>query len=54
MDEKLEYFRETIVITGKHARYVDELWSQNDIHNSYFKRLIDLYLIAPIIGMASK
>ena len=37
MDEKLEYFRETLSITGVHAQYVDELWKQNDIHNAEIK-----------------
>ena len=47
----LEYFRKSVVITGKHAALVDEMWKQNDIEHSYFKRLVDLYTIAPVIGL---
>lgn len=44
-----EYFRENSeVLSGK---YADALWKQNDIKNSYFKRLIDLYTVAAAIGI---
>lgn len=47
----LEYFKGDAVIYGKHATMVDEMWQQNDLDHSYFKRLVDLYTIAPIIGL---
>lgn len=49
-----EYFRKPVVITGKHARLVDDMWEQNQIQKSYFRRLVDLYTIAPIIGLRTK
>lgn len=45
-----ELFQKEFEFKGKHARMASELWSQNDYEHSYFKRLIDLYCIAPIIG----
>lgn len=48
---RLEYFRKDVIITGRHAALVDEMWKQNDIENSFFKRLVDLYTIAPVIGL---
>lgn len=51
MAKKLEYFHDDVVIVGKHSRYVDELWVQNKIQESYFKRLVDLYTIAAVIGL---
>ncbi|SHJ50907.1 hypothetical protein [Pseudobutyrivibrio xylanivorans] len=49
-----EYFRRGVVLTGKHAMFVDDMWQQNDIQNSFFKRLVDLYTIAPVIGLRMK
>lgn len=49
--ENYEYFRSAAVFTGKHAIYIDDMWKQNDIQNSFFKRLVDLYTIAPVIGL---
>ncbi|SCX88125.1 hypothetical protein SAMN02910451_00667 [Butyrivibrio hungatei] len=49
-----EYFKKDITITGKYADYVDALWTQNQIQQSYFKRLVDLCTIAPVIGLRAK
>nr|WP_297766277.1 hypothetical protein [uncultured Butyrivibrio sp.] len=49
-----EYFKKSIIISGKHADYVDALWTQNQIQKSYFKRLVDLCTIAPVIGLRAK
>lgn len=49
-----EYFKKDISISGKHADYVDALWTQNQIQQSYFKRLVDLFTIAPVIGLRAK
>lgn len=54
MGEKFEYFRRPAVITGKHGRLIDDMWEQNQIQKSYFKRLVDLYTIAAIIGLRAK
>jgi len=54
MVEKFEYFKKGFVVIGKHSRLVDDMWEQGQIHNSYFKRLVDLYTIAPIIGLRMK
>lgn len=51
MVEKYEYFHKPVIITGKHSRFIDDMWKQNQIQESYFKRLVDLYAIAPIIGL---
>lgn len=49
-EHNYEYFRNDIVLTGIHARYVDALWEQNQIKNSHFTRLVDLYAFAALIG----
>lgn len=49
-EQKMEYFKKEFQFTGKHAQMAGELWIQNDSKNSYFRRLIDLYILAPIIG----
>ena len=50
-----EYFRvEEVFITGKHRDYVDALWTQNKINESYIERLIDLYMIATAVGIRNK
>ncbi|MCR5686303.1 MAG: hypothetical protein K6G81_12980 [Lachnospiraceae bacterium] len=47
-----EFFsKEPCVIKGKHADYADAMWKQNNIQASCFKRLVDLYTIAAIIGL---
>ena len=46
-----EYFKqESIVITGRFQAYVDTMWVQNKIQESLFKRLVDLYAVAAIVG----
>lgn len=50
----MEYFRKEVVITGRHARLIDDMWEQNQIQKSFFKRLVDLYAIAPVIGLRTK
>ena len=50
-----EYFRvDDMVFVGKHRDYVDKLWTLNKIQESYFKRLVDLYAIAAIVGLKAK
>ena len=47
-----EYFRvDDMVFVGKHRDYIDALWKKNKIQESYFKRLVDLYAIAAIVGL---
>lgn len=54
MAEKFDYFRKSVVITGKHSRLIDDMWIQGRIQDSFFKRLVDLYAIAAIIGLRVK
>lgn len=47
-----EYFKvDEMFFVGKHREYVEQLWTLNKIQESYFKRLVDLYAIAAIIGL---
>ena len=54
-ERKPEYFRtDEFIITGRHKDYVDKLWVQNKIQESRFRRLVDLYCVAAIIGFITK
>ena len=47
-----EYFsKEPCVIKGRFADYADAMWVQNKTQESRFKRLVDLYTIAAIVGL---
>jgi len=47
-----EYFKvDEMFFVGNHRDYVDKLWSFNKIQESYFKRLVDLYAVAAIVGL---
>lgn len=47
-----EYFKvDEMFFVGKHRDYVDKLWTLNKIQESYFRRLVDLYAIAAIVGL---
>jgi hypothetical protein len=48
--ENYEFFKKEFEFRGKHARMAEELWVSNDYEHTYFKRLIDLYLLAAVIG----
>lgn len=55
MKEKaFQYFHDDVIIVGKHSRYIDELWEQNKIQNSFVKTLYELYALAAIIGLRLK
>lgn len=45
-----EFFKKEFQFYGKHARMAGELWVQNDYEHTYFKRLIDLYVVAAVVG----
>lgn len=45
-----ELFKSDVKITGKHARMAGEIWMLNDYEHTYMKRLIDLYILAAIVG----
>lgn len=47
--ENYKFFNDPYKFSGKHARMVSELWSLNDYEHSYFKRLIDIYIVAAIL-----
>lgn len=50
-----EYFKiDEMFFVGKHRDYVDKLWKQGKIQESYFRRLVDLYAIAAIVGLKAK
>lgn len=50
-----EYFKvDEMFFVGKHRDLVDKLWTLNKIQESYFKRLVDLYAIAAIVGLKTK
>lgn len=50
-----EYFKiDEMFFVGKHRDYVDKLWRQGKIQESYFRRLVDLYVIAAIVGLKAK
>lgn len=54
MQENHDYFQKGIIVTGKHADYVDDMWVQGQIEKSYFRRLVDLYTTAAAIGLRAK
>lgn len=45
-----EFFKKEFKFRGKHARMAGELWQSNDYEHTYFKRLIDLYMVAAVVG----
>lgn len=50
-----EYFKvDEMFFVGKHKDYVDKLWTQGKVQESYFRRLVDLYAIAAIVGLKIK
>ena len=50
-----EYFKvDEMFFVGKHREYVDKLWTQGKIQESFFRRLVDLYAVAAIVGLKSK
>ena len=53
-DQRIEYFRKDVRFTGKHSRYIDALWEQNQIKNSFIRTLYELYGIAAILGLRTK
>ena len=55
MNEKVfQYFHDEVAFTGVHSRYLDELWEQNQIKNSFVRTLYELYALAAIIGLRMK
>lgn len=50
MQQTYEFFRKEFEFRGKHARMADELCSIKDTESNYFKRVIDIYLLAAIVG----
>lgn len=45
-----EFFKKEFEFRGKHARMADEMVFLNDYQHTYFKRLVDLYVAAAVIG----
>lgn len=46
-----DYFSSDVIFTGKHAEFLDDLWKQNDIRNSYIKTLYEIYLLSSVLGL---
>ena len=46
-----EFFKKQFEFKGKHARMVGELCIANDFEHTYFKRVIDIYVLAAVIGI---
>lgn len=47
-----EYFKMSdFYFTGSLRDYVEKMWTQNQINDSYFARLVDLYAIAAVVGL---
>ena len=45
-----EFFKKEFEFHGKHARMAGELWVKSDYEHTYFRRLIDLYMVAAVVG----
>ena len=45
-----EFFKKEFEFKGKHAKMAQELWVRDGTERTYFKRLIDLYVAAAIVG----
>ncbi len=45
-----EFFKKEFEFRGRHARMADEMCFLNDYEHTYFKRVIDLYVVAAVIG----
>lgn len=45
-----EFFKKEFEFRGKHARMVSELWMPNDYGHTFFRRLIDVYITAAVVG----
>ena len=45
-----EFFKKEFEFHGKHARMAGELWVKGDYEHTYFRRLIDLYMVAAVVG----
>lgn len=45
-----EFFKKEFEFRGKHARMADEMCFLNDYEHTYFKRVVDLYVVAAVIG----
>lgn len=50
MTSNYEFFKRPVVLTGRHASMAKALWQRENPQSTFFKRLIDLYKIAPIVG----
>lgn len=50
MQQPYDFFKSKYEFRGKHARMVDELCSIKEVENNYFRRVMDVYLMAAIVG----
>lgn len=50
MQPSYEFFKSKYEFYGKHARMVEELCSLKEVENNYFRRVVDVYIMAAIVG----
>lgn len=50
MQQTFEFFKGKYELRGKHAVMTDELCHVSDVGNNYFKRVVDVCIIAAIVG----
>lgn len=46
-----EFFKKQFEFKGKHSKMVNELCVANDYEHTFFKRVIDVYIFAAVIGI---
>lgn len=46
-----EFFKKEFEFRGKHARMAGELCTLNDYEHTYFRRVIDVYVLAAVVGL---
>lgn len=50
MEKTYEFFKKQISVTGKHANMAKAIWQKDNGKESYFRRFVDLYKLAPVVG----
>lgn len=51
MHQTFEFFKGQYELRGKHARMTEEICSIKEAENNYLKRVVDVYMLAAIIGL---
>lgn len=50
MQQAFEFFKSKYEFHGKHARMADELCSIKEVDSNYFRRVVDVYMLAAVVG----